>query len=310
MDTFGFTASPALHAEYPLLGKRLSVRTNSAAILQATERHFGHWCDLPVEACSDEHLRLDVIEMPSDRQHSATYRPQFVHRMNGRTLLAAADDTLMTAQLDHGYAIAFVSKALVANASWFDKHILDTLGLAVATQHEREPIHAGAVVRDGHAILLAGKSKAGKSTLCYACAQSGFDLLAEDVIYIQRQPDLRVWGNASHIHLLPDAPHFFAELAGLPATLQPSGKVKLATPIPNRQHFAERASLCLIERHEGAGSTIEPLATDEAQRCLFDGVDEGFDLYPNAREAARHMLACSRPGGCASGAIFPVRCKY
>jgi hypothetical protein len=138
--------------------------------------------------------------------------------------------------------------------------------------------------------LFAGKSKVGKSTLCYACARAGFELIAEDVVYIQHQPELRLWGHSTHIHLLPDAPHFFPELSEVPARLQPNGKTKMAVPIRNRRHNATQGVLCIVER--GASeSTLEPMAADDALAELFEGVDEGFDLYPRARPAAARWLS-------------------
>ncbi|NJM41995.1 MAG: hypothetical protein HC853_15175, partial [Anaerolineae bacterium] len=117
-----------------------------------------------------------------------------------------------------------------------------------------------------------------------------FELIAEDVVYIQRQPELRLWGHSTHIHLLPDAPRFFPELSEVPAQLQPNGKTKMAVPIRNRRHSATQGVLCIVER--GASeSTLEPMATDDALAALFEGVDEGFDLYPRARTAAACWLS-------------------
>ena len=201
---------------------------------------------------------------------------------------------MLTAQLDRGYAIAFVTEALVASEVYFQKQVLDTLGLLLATQRDREPIHAGAVVWQGRAMLLAGQSKAGKSTLCYACTRAGFELMAEDVVYIQREPGLRVWGHSACVHLLADAPRFFAELSDVPVKQLPNGKAKLAAPVAHTRRFAEQAALCILERHPQAHSEATPLATDEALAALFAGVDEGFDLYPCARGAAAHLLSNSQ----------------
>ena len=41
-------------------------------------------------------------------------------------------------------------------------------------------LHAGAVARDGAALLLIGDSGQGKSTLCWAAAQDGWSLLSDD----------------------------------------------------------------------------------------------------------------------------------
>lgn len=43
-------------------------------------------------------------------------------------------------------------------------------------------IHAGLVARNGHGVLLAGLSGAGKSTSALACACAGFDFLGDDCV--------------------------------------------------------------------------------------------------------------------------------
>jgi hypothetical protein len=43
-------------------------------------------------------------------------------------------------------------------------------------------VHAGAVARDGRALLFAGPSGSGKSTCSLACARAGFDFLADDFV--------------------------------------------------------------------------------------------------------------------------------
>ncbi len=295
MDSFGFTAQLHHTARFPLLGKCLEVRSNSADVLRVAHQAFGHWLLLAEEArCAQETLCLDVVVMDKPHDETQTIHPLFEYRLHGHTFIATAGDDMMTAQLDRGYAIAFVAPALVANTLYLRKQVLDTLGLLLTTQHDREPIHAGAVAWQGKAILFAGKSKVGKSTLCYACAQAGFDLIAEDVVYLQRQPDLCLWGHATHIHLLPDAPRFFPELKETPAQLQPNGKTKLAVCVPNRRLFATQGALCIIERSASANvsqSILESISTDAALAALFEGVDEGFDLYPFAKLAAAGWLS-------------------
>jgi hypothetical protein len=50
-------------------------------------------------------------------------------------------------------------------------------------------IHAGAVVRDGQALLLPGVSGAGKTTLTYALAVRGWQTLTDDLLALNTAPD-------------------------------------------------------------------------------------------------------------------------
>jgi hypothetical protein len=300
MDSFGFNAQLTHTTTFPLLGKCLQVRTNSTDVLRIAHQTFGHWL-LQSDQIASSHLiapatdtlRLDVIAMDGSQDE---LHP-FTHRLHAHTFIASSGPNMMTAQLDRGHAIAFVTSSLVAKELHLQKQVLDTLGLLLTTQHDREPIHAGGVVWQGKAILFAGKSKAGKSTLCYACVRAGFALLAEDVVYIQRQPELGLWGHSTHIHLLPDAPRFFPELQHTHIEELPNGKTKMAVPVPNQLRFATQASLCIINRHSESPprhSSVEPLAAEDALAALFEGVDEGFDLYPQARMVAADLLSRNR----------------
>ena len=55
------------------------------------------------------------------------------------------------------------------------------------------PIHAAAVARDGQAIVLAGVSHAGKSTLAGWLTAHGWQFLTDEVALLERRPDGSVW---------------------------------------------------------------------------------------------------------------------
>jgi hypothetical protein len=50
-------------------------------------------------------------------------------------------------------------------------------------------VHAGAIVRDGRAVLLVGDSGAGKSTFSYQAIRSGLRCIADDAVLISSGPD-------------------------------------------------------------------------------------------------------------------------
>src|SRR5262245_31398405 len=152
----------------------------------------------------------------------------FTMRVHSDCFLGTDGANLLTAQLDRGFALGFVTPGLMADEARLRYHALELLALALVSRRDRLPIHAGAIVRRGRAVLLAGRSTAGKSTLCYACLREDFQLLTEDVVYVSRRGGLRLWGIPWQIHLLPDAVRHFAELADIPSALQANGKRKLA----------------------------------------------------------------------------------
>ena len=76
--------------------------------------------------------------------------------------------------------------------------------------------------------MLAGASSSGKSTLAYAASRDGLRVLGEGVAYVQLLPALRVWAMPGRFLLPPDMAAHFPELRGKPATVQASGKHKIA----------------------------------------------------------------------------------
>jgi hypothetical protein len=297
-DVLGHTAVLDQRAHFPLLGVPLEIRSNSAAVIAAAERAFGGWRGLapnliaPVAPCV-----VDLVVHPVE--HSvlpATGMPPFIQRVHSNCFLASDGINLLTAQYDQGRALGFIAPELLANEARLRYNVLELLALLLVTQHDRVPVHTGAVVLNGLAILLAGRSAAGKSTLCYTCLRDGFGLLAEDVVYVSRRQGMRLWGLPWQVHLLPDAVRFFPELADVPAEIQANGKRKLAVETTcfgaeRALRYAERAVVCVVERHAGAESVLEPIDPAVVVATLSGNRESGFDLYDGTRAAAEALVA-------------------
>jgi hypothetical protein len=288
-DLLGHTAPLSEVARFALLGVPLEIRSNSPAVIAAAERSFGHWRNLEPELIEPgEPLSVSIVvhSWPGD-DGQLVAGANFTQRLHGDCFIAASGQNLLTARMDRGQALAFVTPELVADDMQFRYHVLECLALLLASWRDRTPIHAGAVVHLGRAALLVGRSTAGKSTLCYACARAGFSLLAEDVVYVGMRDRPRLWGNPWSIHLLPDAPRLFPELADLPARIQANGKRKLTVDLAElgaaQPHVrADRAIVCLIHRHSGPSSALTPIEPRAAIAALNHNRESGFDLHPQA----------------------------
>ena len=296
-DGLGHTAELDQRAAFPLLGVPVEIRSNSASVIAAAGRAFGGWHALAPELVAPIEPRVvSVVVHPADPSLLAGAPRPFVQRIHGGCFLASDGVNMLTAQYDEGRALAFVAPELLQHEARLRYNVLELLALLLVTQHDRVPVHTGAVVRNGLAILLAGRSTAGKSTLCYACLRDGFQLLAEDVVYASRAPALRLWGVPWQIHLLPDAVRFFPELADIPAEVQANGKFKLAV---DTAHFgparaichAERAVVCVVERHAAAEALLEPIDPAVAVATLSGNRESGFDLYDGTRAVAEALAA-------------------
>jgi len=297
-DLLGHTAPLDQRARFPLLGILLEFRSNSPAVIAAAEQSFGRWRSLAAELIEPrEPLIVDLIVHPASVTHPELM-PQapFIQRVHGDWFIASNGANLLTARRDHGHALGFVTPELVADSAHFRYNVLECLALLLASRRDRTPIHAGAVAHAGRAALLFGASGSGKSTLCYACARAGLGVLAEDVVYVGLRDQLRLWGNPWRLHLLPDAPELFPELADRPVQIQANGKRKLAVDLADLgttllHCHAGDTVVCLVRRHAGHASTLTPIAPQAAAAALSHNLEAGFDLNSSTGVVAKALAA-------------------
>lgn len=297
-DLLGQSAPLDHQIELPLLGVPVAYSSNSPAVIALAARVFRPWLELePGLAAAGAPARVAVVVHPlGPGDPPAPPAGRFVFRAHGDIFLAAAGGSLLTAHMAHGQALAFLTPAMAADEENLRHSVLECLGFLLVNYRDRTPVHAAGLVRNGRAVLLVGESGAGKSTLCYACVRAGFALLAEDTVCVSLGGGPRVWGHPGPIHLLPDAPRLFPELAGREPRVRANGKLKLAVPPadvgPGRlATHAATASLCFLSRGPGQASRLEPLDPAQAARALADPREPGFDLLRDRAPAAAAALA-------------------
>lgn len=100
---------------------------------------------------------------------------------------------------------------------WLLSHPLLTLPLMESAKRQGLfCLHAAGVALDGKCLLLPADSGSGKSTLALALAQRGWDLLGDDLVFLQtKQGRLRALAFPEAIDLTDDAAHLFPELRNL-----------------------------------------------------------------------------------------------
>lgn len=298
-DPLGRDAPIRHEATFPLLGVPLTVGSNSAEVIAAAERSFGRWRDLPPEVIAPGpplHLRL----LLHHSQGRAPYAPRqpFVQRLHWPYYLTSCGEGVATANMLAGEAVGFLTPEMLADDLHMRYNLLECLSLVLVMYRDRWPVHAAAVVRDGRALLLVGQSTAGKSTLSYACLRAGWQLLAEDAVYVSLESEtgLCAWGVPWRIHLLPDAPRHFPELAAIEPQIQANGKRKLGIEVgslgPDRfRTYVGDVRVCLLSRHAGPDTSAEQIAREEAIAALTEGLETGFDLSQRALPVAEALVA-------------------
>jgi serine kinase of HPr protein (carbohydrate metabolism regulator) len=163
------------------------------------------------------------------------------------------------------------------------------------TRRDRQPLHAAALVQDGAGVLLYGPSGSGKSTLAYAAARSGMHVVSEDIVFVQRQPHLHVWGSPGPFRLLPSAAAGFAELAAVAPTRLHNGKEKVivaahASAAAGRARVVRDCGVCVLGERR-AEAQVRPLSGIEVMSLIDLTGDPGFDAFADAIAPAVARLA-------------------
>jgi hypothetical protein len=222
------------------------------------------------------------------------------HRMpDADRVIVHTPGSIALVDTSRGDAVAYVTRDLLADREQFQYGILDALTLVLVTTRDRTPVHASMVAREGIAVILAGPSGLGKSTLAYQAHRAGWTVLADDGVYVQTKPTMRLWGGPRCLYLPTDAPRWFGELAGREPTLRANRKRKIAVEhVHDWTGFGppmvERATVCLLSRGDGPPA-LDRISAESLSAFLLEDLASVHDLYGDT--PARVMPRLCAGGG-------------
>ncbi len=293
--------------ELPVLGIPVRFETNAPDVLEVIEETFGLWRSLqrfPNLIAADGAVARFTVRSGDEgpRRHA----PLSYHIPRFERVEVTTPGSRGSADATRREIIADVTPALVADRAHFRYGVVEALTLALLTRYDRTPLHAAAIVRDGTALLLAGPSGVGKSTLCYvALRDAGYKVLTDDAVYLQLTPELRVWGIPRYLHLPPEAAKRFSELAGLESRLLANGKEKVAFDVRAAgglvmPPMVTRACVCLLTRGT-TRAAVSQLSGSMVVERLSTKLDEGFDTFAGFVPRAMGLLVRNRGWALQSG---------
>jgi hypothetical protein len=285
-----------------ILGIATRFETNSRHVVGIVDETFGA-CrevdELPTPGLEDgAHVRIIVREGsehvdPVDGQVPVTHICPDAQRV-----IAHSPGSVALSDPGRGEAVLYVSTEMVVNRERFRSAMLEAMTLSLLSHFDRHPLHAAAVGRAGSAVLLAGPSGTGKSTLAYAAHRAGLDVISEDHIWIQRQPVLRVWGWPGSVRLTAGATVHFPGVERLGIRSFVNGKEKLAVDVSGAAATNRRpvrsAIVCLLDRGEGPVS-LRRVDHAALAGALSQQLAPGFDRFPERHHAT--MAALCAGGG-------------
>jgi hypothetical protein len=266
--------------QLPVLGVITSFMTDSSDVTAAIHECFGAWAALgtSAEIVSSSPAMVRIFTHGGIAADTA---PTFRHHAPDRhTLLITGAECVAVADAARRESLAYIARGVTRHRDEFLDGLLEPLTLFLLGALDRQPLHAAAIARNGTAIVLAGASGAGKSTLAYAARQLGFYTLADEPVYVQLLPSLRVWGRRARLHLTPEAVRHFPELHGAVPVRLPSGKPKIiindADPGPR---YADISGICLLGRSPHGRAALERIEPAQAVAAMTAQLDPGYDLF-------------------------------
>jgi hypothetical protein len=190
--------------------------------------------------------------------------------------VACGEASFAIADMKSRWAGGFVSAEMAEDSSFFRNTFLECLFYVLATHHAYTPVHCAGVALKGRGIFICGPSGAGKTSLAYACARAGMQIVSDDVVHARLNPEsdaLIVWGRPWHLRLLPNAGELFPELEGRPAHLRSDYEwyleIDIAAEFPGQTITScSPAALVFLERNQRNQIQMEPISSQDAYERL------------------------------------------
>jgi hypothetical protein len=279
----------------PVLGVPVEFRSNDAGLLAAVEEDFGIWRVMKQHPSYVSGATISVRLILHEGNEKSDGRVAINYRMpDAERVLLHTPGSLGVADVQRGEAIAYVTSSLLADREHFCYGVLDTLTLTLVTTRDRLPIHAALVSKGNKAVILAGPTGVGKSSLAYAAKISGWELLSDDACYVQLDPEFRLWGNPGRTYLPADTAAKLGTLLGREPERIANGKLKIPVDLEWQSvtgpPVVTDVSTCLLSRSHGPVG-LEQATPEEVSRALGDELDVTHDLYENSRGLALQQLA-------------------
>lgn len=264
-----------------MAGRPLSLQTDSSRLGEIASSFFQYG-----SMNSMHRSRANVSLLVRKRRESSQARCSFPI-FRGRREYVHADygrDGSVWFDLKAREVSGFVSHELVADAEFFRRAVLAVIAGVLAPSMHAVCLHAGCVVRDGKAVLLAAPSGVGKSTLTLSLAMRGWNLLSDEWTFASgTSAGLCAWGMRTSLKLLPDAVRYFPELSAHSPAVALNGEMSFEVDPWSVFHVgraidAEPKAIILLERDSraslGSRCRVKRCGPNETRAALLREIEE------------------------------------
>jgi hypothetical protein len=209
------------------LGFPVEVRTNSPDVLEAAAQSWGKF---------DRQFDVDPIVIQlgvtSNAKNCSSLPPAPFCRIQEHLASHIADQyNFVHCDLNSGFAFGWVTERTSRDVLYLRYHILEAAAYSVLAATRAAGLHAACIALNGYGVLLCGDSGAGKSSLAFAAARSGWEFTCDDASYLLLGcKDRLVVGNCHQFRLRDSGALLFPELEGRPITPRATGKPSIEIP--------------------------------------------------------------------------------
>lgn len=202
---------------YPY-GVPVRIRTNSDLVAEAARHTWSSWTrrfDVP---CVEVRCLVD-LESDADVNCSA---PPVIRAQGHLLTIAGASGNFACCDLSKAFSFGWITRAVAADTDYLRFYFLEAMVYCILSAKYMVFLHAACIASKGEAVLLAGDSGAGKTSLAYACALSGWTFISDDASVLWGDESNRlVLGDSRRFRFRDSAAYLFPELSGRPESRQP-----------------------------------------------------------------------------------------
>jgi hypothetical protein len=224
------------------LGFPVEIFSNSVEVLDAAADSWGHSTGRVSNPACRLHVRVSRSDRPTNPQ-PPTYRSQ-----EGFLAIVADAENFAMCDLGKGFAFICLTSTAIKDRAFVRYFFLEAAVMCLLSALRVTAVHAACVEFAGRGFLFCGKSGAGKSSLAFACARSGWTYISDDASYVvQNRSDRLVLGNSRQIRFRPSASALFPELERIGITPRAAGKPSIEVPISSLRNDISTATESKID---------------------------------------------------------------
>ena len=198
--------------------------------------------------------------------------------------------------LNSGFAFGWVTPQTLTSTPYLRYYIIEAAVYAMLSAMRAAPLHAACVSLNGYGMLLCGDSGAGKSSLAFAGARSGWTFTCDDASYLPfYRTDRMIVGNCHQFRLRDSGPQLFPELEGRSITPRATGKPSIEVPTAELQGLITSESaivqaIIFLNRHDVLKPELVPSSREAASAWFRQFPSANTALYRQQQAAIDQLL--------------------